>query len=691
MNKKFIIGGMVMMLPIAVHAGERDADSSIYASQEISEVVVTGYKSNHRNLAPASVSLIGATQINNKQITHLSDLSGMLPNFFMPEYGSRQTTPIAIRGVMSKVKTTAVGFYVDGIPHFETSAFDLNMLDLKAIEVYNGPQGTLYGKNTIGGVINAYTYSPFEQQGTKVRLGYGNHNQMLAQFAHNSRLTDKLGLHVSGYYQHTDGYFKNVILDTKADKMNLAGGKIGLYWNPAERWQFRLSSSLDYTNQNGYPYAVYDAEKDEIGDISYNRPSGYQRIMSITGLNVRYQGNGFVLNSMTAYEHIHDKQRVDQDFTPKDLYSVFNGFNQNIWSEEIIIKSDNDSRFQWIAGVFGSSENSHQHQNTLYVSQFRDQHSYYRVPTQNVAIYAQASYNFWKGLSATLGARLDYEHSKLDLDRFTLSAIPNGDISLKEDKFWGSMHKTQFIPKFGLQYDFNKTNQIFAAITRGYKAGAFNQSFLTDAERSYAPEFNWNYEVGTKLSTADKKLSGQLTLFYIDWRHQQISRTVPGLGNIISNAGHSNSKGVEAQVAYMPITGLMLRANYGYTYAQLLDYKKSETVDYSGNFTPMVPRHTMALDATYSIYPKNSVDRITLNANLTGQGKLYWNEDNLQKQPFYALLGAKVAVEKGPFTVELWGKNLTDTDYMSYYFVAGPKYAQRGMPITFGGNVIIQL
>lgn len=351
---------LLFLVASAATATELENDSSIHVKKDLQEVVVVGTKANRHNLSPAAVSVMDAHQLQTRQVVNLNDLSGLLPNFYMPEYGSRQTTPISIRGVMSKVKGTAVGFYVDGIPHFETSAFDANMLDLRAVEVFRGPQGTLYGRNTIGGVINLYTPTPFEYQGTKVRLGYGNYNHTLAQFSNYTRMGNSFGTHVSGYYQHNGGYFENTFLGRKADKMNLGGGKLGFYWNPAARWNLRLISSLDYTNQGGYPYAVYDAAKQEAGNVDYNREKT---------------------------DHTDGRQTHLKDFT-------------------------------------------------------------------------------------------------------------------------SSLNHTRLIPKIGVQYKFDNRNTAFANITQGYKAGAFNQTFQKDEERSYAPEYNWNYEVGVKTGTRNGKVSG---------------------------------------------------------------------------------------------------------------------------------------------------------------------------------------
>jgi len=182
-----------------------------------------------------------------------------------------------------------------------------------------------------------------------------------------------------------------------------------------------------------------------------------------------------------------------------------------------------------------------------------------------------------------------------------------------------------------------------------------------------------------------------MSLFYCDWKHQQVTTTVPGLGNIINNAGHSDSKGFELSATYRPLMGLELQANYGYTYARFLRYEKSATVHFTGNMLPMVPRQTMAFAANYTLFHVMGLDKLMLNAALTGTGKIYWTEDNQLKQPSYALLNLKIAAIKGRFTWELWSKNTTNTHYMSYAFASSALYAQRGKPFMMGTSILFKL
>lgn len=663
-------------------------DSSANKNVPLDEIVVTDFKQNKRNLTSTAVSTINVQQLHNQQIVNLKELTAVMPNFYMPDYGSYANTPVYIRGIGTKSKGSAVGFYVDGVPHFESSAFNIDLSDIAAVNVFRGPQGTLYGRNTIAGIINVYTHNPLDYQRTRIKVGYGRYNDFIAQASNYAKISEKFGISTAASYHHNDGMFTNHFLNEKADKLNEGEGRIGFYWRPTTNWLLHLNSTLTYSEQNGYPYAPYDIVKDELLPISYNRNSTYRRLISSTGLNAQYENNHISFNSQTSYQFIKSHQGLDQDFTPQDVYFVDNSYHQNMLSQELTLKSNDKGRYQWIIGLFGMLLHSNQFAETSYFTRDFSTPTTYKNPTAGYAIYHQSSYNIWRGMSATVGLRFDYEHAKTtyNQDKTTFST----GVTTHAKDFVSSASFRQFTPKFTLQYLTNKDNLYYISITRGYKPGGFNTIFKTDAERTYDPEYSWNYEVGTRLKFLNGRLTAEADLFYIDWRHMQTTYTVPGVGNVIANAGHTDSKGFELSLAYHPIKSLQLNLNYGYTHARYLEYKKSAREDFSGNRLPMVPNHTLSLNGTYTIMPAGWFDKIIFNTGLTGLGRIYWADDNIVRQNFYATLNAKVSLTKDIFTWEIWGKNLTATDYMAYGFKASQgNYAQRGKPLTFGTAVSV--
>ncbi|MBQ7156464.1 MAG: TonB-dependent receptor [Bacteroidaceae bacterium] len=676
---------LLSMLTVSGNEVVQNADTTT-RSYALEEIVVQDFKTNKKDLVPMSRTSMSYRQLSNQQISGVKELTAVIPNFYMPDYGSRASCPVYVRGIGNKSDGTGVGFYIDGVPYYEPLSFDTDLGDVASVEVLRGPQGTLYGRNAIGGIINIYTHNPLEYQNTRVRVGFGRYNDVRTQVSNYTKVSDKFGFTFGALYHHNDGAFHNSFLDEKVDKMDETEERIGLYWQPADEWLVRLTSNFKYSNQGGYPYAPVDAATNTLQSISYNRQSTFRRLVSTNGLGVRYTGDNVSFNSQTSFQYIDSRQAIDQDFTTADKSFVVNGRNQNMVSEELTLKSNNDSRYQWVFGMFGMMEHMDRSVDNNSYTSGTDSHTDYCVPTSSFAVYHQSSYNIWRGLSATAGVRFDYEHArtKYDNDKITLST---GDRAHVTD-FESSKNFRQFTPKFTLQYKTTADNLIYGAVTRGYKPGGFNKSFATDSERAYDPEYSWNYEVGTRINMFDNMLTVSADLFYIDWRDMQITSTLAGVGNITTNAGHTESKGAELSLTARPIDGLQLNVNYGYTYARFLSYKKSETVSYTYNRLPLVPNHTLGANASYTMLRAGWFDRILFNVGVKGLGRIYWAEDNVTYQNFYALLNAKVALTHGMFTWELWGKNLTDTSYMAYGFKSSTgNYAQAGMPAMFGTTI----
>lgn len=692
--------GLILTSLLAVEGPEMiPADTTTARSYALDEVVVSAFKSNKYDLVPVSRTALSARQISNRQVNGIKELTAVIPNFYMPDYGSRASCPVFVRGVGNKSDGTGIGFYVDGVPYYEPLSFDTDLGDVASVEVLRGPQGTLYGRNAIGGIVNISTRNPLEYQNTRVRLGYGRFNDLRTQVSNYTKVSDKFGFTFGALFHHNDGAFRNSYLDEKVDKMNETEERIGLYYKPSEPWLIRLTSNFTYSDQGGYPYAPVDVETNTLQPISYNRYSSFRRLISTNGLGITYTGPVVSFNSQTSFQYINSKQAIDQDFTVTDKSFVVNARHQNMVSQEFTLKSNNDSRYQWVVGAFGMMEHVDRTVDNYSPSAGSLSHTKYCVPTSSLALYHQSTYNIWQGLSATAGIRFDYEHAKTNYDNLKVKATPftDGYLALADflpsasgEFFESTKNFTQFTPKFTLQYNTTENNLFYASVTRGYKPGGFNKSFSTEDQRSYEPEYSWNYEVGASINLIRDLLTISADLFYIDWRDMQITSTITGVGNITTNAGHTDSKGVELDIAFRPLKGLQFNANYGYTYARFLSYVKSETVNYTDNRLPMVPNHTLSIDGNYTINPQGWLDRIMINVGLRGLGRIYWAEDNVVSQDFYALLNAKVALTKGIVTWELWGKNLTDTNYMAYGFRSSTgNYAQAGKPLTFGTTIEI--
>ena len=687
-----MLNSILLLTSFLGTAVPNDADSTVFKTVGLSEVTVVEFKKTKENLATNSISIVDSGFVNRHELQSITELTAVVPNFYMPEYGSKQNTPVYIRGVGAKTKGSAVGFYVDGIPHFENSSFDVDMSNIASVTVFRGPQGTLYGRNAIGGIINVTTVSPLAYQGTQFKLGYGSHNDALFQFSHYNKLGSKMGYSVAGGYHYNDGFYRNMFTNRYVDQLKDAYGRVALVWLLDNKWFLRVNSMLDYSNQGGYPYGKYNRLTGETEPVNYNRYSSYRRLLSTSGLNISYAGENISFSSQTAFQYIRDRQGIDQDFTSNDTYFVKNRLKQTMLSQEFMLKSNNSSRYQWLWGAFAMTQHINNTVETQYITKDNAFPTHYRIPVNALAIYHQSTIKLFSGFSFIAGLRWDYENSTLKYLRETYQLSTDG-ARTEVKNVNSSLHFNQITPKFALQYqDERNNNSYYFSVTRGYKAGGFNQTFQKEEETSFGPEYNWNYELGGKMHLLKDKLYAEAALYYIDWRQQQVNQTVPGVGNVIHNAGHSSSKGFELALNSSPLKNLSIALSYGYTYAKFIEYQKSATLSYSGNMLPMVPRNTLSCSASYALYPSSTsfIDKIVLTAGLTGLGKIYWAEDNEVAQNFYALLNAKISITSGIFTWECWGKNITDTHYNTYSFKSSADYAQIGKPAYFGTSLLVK-
>ena len=692
---------------------------------DIEEVVVIASPKETSKLRqlPSSVSLISQKDMQANHITSLKSASSIVPNFFMPDYGSRLTSAMYIRGIGSRINTPAVGMYVDNIPYLDKSAFDFNFYDIERIDILRGPQGTLYGRNTMGGLVKVHTRSPFSYQGTDLKLSYGSgNNHRSASLTHYHRISERFAFSAGGYYEGADGFFTNSFLNKKVDDMQAGGGRIRAIWFASDDWKFDFNVNYDYTDEGGYTYY------NKANQIAYNRESTYRRGLLNTGLNLEHQADNFIFNAVTGFQHLNDRMHMDQDFSPSDTYTLEQKQRINSISEEITFKSKPGKTWQWTTGLVGFYQNMDvtspvtfrkdgigmlngmlgsvipnkievsmggpMMMNILPSLAITDGEmpidGKFTTPQYNVALFHQSQFKdlFGKeGLSFTVGLRMEYEHMKMDYNSGTslgytvgikgemtqmghvireIEMMPATPLTV-ESRYQGEISKdyVQLLPKFALQYDFNNNkSNVYASISKGYRSGGYNYQMFSELLQSslrndmmrqskdaimakvpqqfvgmvadkfptpgenpevksaveYKPEYTWNYEIGTHLSLFDGKLQADLAAFYMQTYDQQLSQMAEsGLGRITVNAGESESYGVEANLVASLNKNLQLNASYGYTEATFVKYNAGKDEDYSGNYVPFVPRHTMNIGGSYSFYFNNSwAKSLTLGANAPG-------------------------------------------------------------------------
>jgi len=669
------------------------ADSSVMDKVELGAVIV---KASRANLMlkemHASVSLISSSFMHENEIHKINEISSVAPNLFIPSYGSKLTSPVYIRGVGSRINSPSVGLYVDQVPYFEKAAFDFDFFDLERIEVLRGPQGTLYGRNTMGGIINVFTLSPLNYQGSNIQFSTGNYGLYSLNASHYNKFNEKLGFSLAANYLHNDGYFTNQYTGSKVDKLNSLGFRIRLAWNVTKSIMAENIAGLEVSRQGGYPYALYNDSLKKAEKINYNQYSSYDRNIFSDALILKFKTDRYEINSATAFQLFDDSQKIDQDFTVDSLFFVSQTQKQQLISQEITTRSVGNKKYTWLFGLYGFFQAFN---NAVDVDQYATGMRLLKKYDHGIggaAVFHQSSIIDFllKNLTLTGGIRLDYER---DILKYRYDRESGGPSLNLADTVYEALTSFEILPKIALNYKLAETN-VYVVMAKGYKTGGFNSTFERPQDLTFDPENSWNYEAGVKTSFLKNRIFADIAVFYIDWRNQQIYQTVPsGRGSMLKNAGHSASKGLELTFRTLAGQGFEFLAAYGYTHAVFLSYVVNSENNYDGHFIPYVPRNTFALQINKAIPVKGSdlLDEIKINLLYRGAGEICWNEENSHSQAYYGLLDAKISFIKKAVRFDIWGRNLLDTKYESFYFESlGNKYVQTGNPLHFGVNLSIK-
>lgn len=661
-------------------------DSTDAPDVVLGEVIIAASRDNSKlKDIPASITSIRTGKIESNQIHSLEDINTLVPNFVMLDYGTKLTSPVYIRGIGSKKGAPAVGLYVDGVPHFDFSAFNFDFYDIAGLEVLRGPQGTLYGRNTMGGLINVNTLSPNNFQGTRLRLSSGSYGHNNITLGHYGKVGNKLAYSLSGNYRKEDGYFKNDYTGEMADELKSYGLRNRLIYQFNDQFSIENIASYENSKQGGYPFAMTDSTG-EIGNVNYNQPSSYDRTMFNDGLVFKYSTNEWVIDATLSYQMVEDNQSIDQDFTIDSAYFVVQDQEQNMFSAEGVIRSNTENNYQWLFGVFGFKQSLVKDVNVDIYARNMQSIKGYDNSISSFGLFHQSNFNITERLKVTAGLRYNYEKSLLD---YEYKLVMGGNTIPRVDSLYPSLNEHIILPKLALSYHTDEIT-IYASYATGYKAGGFNSTFERPEDLQFEKEMSHNYEVGAKASLLDGRIFSDIAIFTSFISGQQIARSVEsGQGTFLQNAGESRNAGLEFSLAMAPINGFEFSTTYGFTDALIVKYEVNDSVNYNGHIAPYIPEHTMNIMGAKAFELETGrLKNIRLQVDYQVMGHSYWRIENDFEQDSYGTLNGLVTFNFDVFKLDFWGKNMTGTEYNSYMVSSlGNTFYQKGRPSRYGATL----
>ena len=494
-------------------------------------VVVAQPKEQVRlRLQPVSSNVFGSEQLQQLNVHDLSQLSQFVPSFVIPSYGARLTSSMYVRGIGSRINSPAVGIYYDNIPLMSKAAFNNHFYMLDRVDVLRGPQGTLYGQNTEGGLVRVYSKNPMNYQGTDVRLGIGTGLWRNVEVAHYHRPSDKLAFTVAGFYSGQKGFFNNANFSDKNDKMNEAGGKLRLIFQPNNKLKIDWTADYQYVNQNGFGYGELNLDNNDVADPATTIMNGYKRNMLNTGVSISTGVGGdlndapLMFTSTFSYQYLNDKMLMDQDYMTPDYLLLEQKQKMNALTQEYVLRSHGKTRWQHATGLY----NSYQYLKTDAPVTFGDAITgpigtaianamkaamvkagmpqatvdrmgvtmsaemavpeTFRTPSMTFAAFHESNVLLNDRLKLTLGLRFNCDLQEISYDALAYMNMTGGTAG-RQATYHLTSHVadsrsktfTQLLPKVGLTYTIDdKLGNIYALVSKGYRAGGYNIQMFSD-------------------------------------------------------------------------------------------------------------------------------------------------------------------------------------------------------------------
>lgn len=535
---------------------------------------------------PVSASVFNIEQIQLNNILALKSISDMAPNVYIPNYGSRITSSIYVRGIGARMDHPAVGLNIDNLPVLNKDAYDLDIPDIDVIEMLRGPQAVLYGRNTMAGLIDIKTISPMRWQGLRLMAEMPGPESFIFQGGWYHKFNHKTAFSVNAAIGALQGRYFNSFNRKPVGTEQSGSVRMKFEWQPRRNISILNTLSANLMRQNGYPYASV-----KTGKISYNDTCFYNRFLINDALTLKFTFPGWTLTSISSLQHLDDNMTLDQDFLPEPYFTLTQKKYEIDVTEEVLAQRTGKHLYNWLAGFFGFYRHLDMdapvHFKDIGIRELIEKHrneanpfypirwdsrkfalnSHFRLPAFGLAVYHESRFSFgpW---NINAGIRLDYEKVFLDYHSHTSTSYTTYDNSLGNadtpfDQMGIYRHNpvdldlkgkvsTDFLtllPKISVLYSLGKDmGNVYASFGKGYKAGGFNTQMFSDVLQQslmefmglgskytleqivkYKPEFSYNYEIGShldfsKLSSNElAKLKLDLALFYIDCFDQQLT------------------------------------------------------------------------------------------------------------------------------------------------------------------------
>lgn len=649
-------------------------------------VVVTADKRESEvQETPMAITVLSSQDIQDGSIYTIDDVLQRIPNLQVGHFfgGSSLMT---FRGMPTATgtNTNPLVIYIDGVPADTVLNLDANLMDIERVEVLRGAQSVIYGKNTLGGIINIITKKPDNNFAGNVFARVESYGSYAGGASIRGPIKeDLLYFSLSAMHEYNYGFMDNPNSNDR-DSLQTDRVKGQLRLTPTNKSEFALLFDYTVANEDMPPYTLGDS----VGMTSHAASSDYD---DSDVFNVALSGK--MQFAPLTFESITTTRIENQDYA-FDMNNIMPGAflsdggrkvaRSEITQEFRFRSPDEAEGLIWLAGVFGSYTDLDMKEIEQKYQQMGPLHPYlnqpYREFTQDFAPFGQIEIPLADEFTLTTGLRWHYTHK-----RASINYEPNADMQLmgqtpmstRETGEWD-----EWLPRVNLKWQPTDDHMLYASVSRSFIPGGYNYAATAAYELTYDSETAWNYELGAKTSWFGDRLIVNPVLYYIQLEDLQVMSWDPSAGLYTAdNAGRATSYGAELDITYRILPFLDAEFSGGYTHAKYDEYSK-ETITgtsvYDDNWIPNTPRFS-AMAALQYRHERGFFAR----GEVFYTDKMYWDDANDYARNDVTTVNLRVGYEMDDFDIYLYAKNLFDERYQQYFSSAN-KIGFTAQPQTFG-------
>jgi iron complex outermembrane receptor protein len=643
-----------------------------------------------------SNAVLNSYLLEQHGVGQMQDLTGVAPNLFSSNSDTRGFGDVVgLRGITNSIffSTPGVGLYVDDVPGGSVSSYPSTLLNIDSLVVKAGPQGTDYGRNAPGGVIDIKSRTPGGAHQGRILLDYGSYRYSALQASFDGPLSKEFGYSASVGLSDRDGFIDNILLKRTADDRRTVAGRGALYWRPDDKTQLRFGFMMEHAGDDATRLSsLFSPDPFQVAS-DLNGETTLDRLQFSFQFKRRF-GWGSLTATTSRQQWDLDPSLTDLDLSPQSLGISRVVQSEDLWTQEVRFESTPSSqKTQWRAGLFYSDSTSDGDAQRRFVvppSNFvppgfvQSEQTRFDIGQKHLAGYANLDQPLMAKTTLKLGVRL--EHAESEIDRTKTSSNNFGFPSPAEPRLARTQDNDYLSASAGLQHALSDSLSLVARTSSAYKPQGYSGFTANPALARFGSERQWANEVGVTFGPPKGRFGGSVLGFWTTIDGYQFERTVPNSTDyVVVNANEVSSRGIEAKFMWSPIERVWWDFQVGCTETKFEDHRDASGARVDGKRVPFVPKLTLRTGVTYDFGHGFSA-----NASYAVNGRTYYDERNtaMFAQKNYGLVNAQLRYRVDQWTVALYGQNLFDQRYHQFInpeiFAASPGAPRRiGVQLSF--------